>query len=416
MMGESGSFWEQVQDRNDFLQKTFDLVGKSDADYSMLSLNLDNYSALECVFGRQMTGKLVCAVSTAISSYIGRSGFWTSIGNERFYACLLAEKVIPGKLSGLISNNMMMLKVKSFLCYHMGYAKIGNHREGIFLAMNQADVARKQMQNHFSANAVFFSTAMTENLILEQQLLAGIKEALIKKEFTAFFQPIYDTQKKVCAMEALGRWRRNNIFVMPDTFVPIMEKYGLIQKLDFLVLEKALFFLQTALQKHKKAVPVSVNISRNYLSDRSLAERICQTVDRYGISHHLIKFEITETAAGNDYSDIVKLVMQLQQKEFAVILDDCGSGYATPAAVIDTHFDMVKIDRAFAQSIISDRYSSIMLRHMLAAFRETGIPTIVEGVENAEICECLCAMECQYMQGFYFSMPLAQEDAEQLLN
>ena len=100
-------------------------------------------------------------------------------------------------------------------------------------------------------------------------------------------------------MEALGRWKKNNIFVMPDTFVPIMEKYGMIQKLDFQILEKALFFLQTALQKHKRVVPVSVNISRYYLSNRSLADQICQMVDRFGISHHLIKLEITETVEGD---------------------------------------------------------------------------------------------------------------------
>ncbi|MBP7349524.1 MAG: EAL domain-containing protein [Butyrivibrio sp.] len=415
MMGESGSFWEQKQDRKEFLQKTSDLVGGSDADYSMLSLNLDNYSALECVFGRQIIGKLVCAVSTAISGYIGGNGFWTSIGNERFYACLLSEKVLPEKLSGLISINMMMLKVRSFLCYHMGYARIENHCESVFLAMNQADEARKQVQNHFSANAGYFNTAMTENMILEQQLLADIKEALVKKNFTAFFQPIYDTQKRLCAMEALGRWKKNDTVVMPDTFVPIMEKYGMIQKLDFQILEKALFFLQTALQKNKKAVPVSVNISRYYLSDRSLADQICQTVDRFGISHHLIKLEITETAAGNDSQNISKLLMQLKKMEFAVILDDCGSGYATPEAIMDAQYDMVKIDRAFAQNMVSDRHSNILLRHMLAAFHEMGIPTIVEGVENAAVCEQLCAMECQYMQGFYFSRPLVQSDAEQLL-
>lgn len=252
MMGESGSFWEQKQDRKEFLQKTSDLVGGSDADYSMLSLNLDNYSALECVFGRQIIGKLVCAVSTAISGYIGGNGFWTSIGNERFYACLLSEKVLPEKLSGLISINMMMLKVRSFLCYHMGYARIENHCESVFLAMNQADEARKQVQNHFSANAGYFNTAMTENMILEQQLLADIKEALVKKNFTAFFQPIYDTQKRLCAMEALGRWKKNDTVVMPDTFVPIMEKYGMIQKLDFQILEKHFSFCRQHCKKIKR--------------------------------------------------------------------------------------------------------------------------------------------------------------------
>lgn len=107
--------------------------------------------------------------------------------------------------------------------------------------------------------------------------------------------------------------------------------------------------------------------------------------------------------------------MQLKKMEFAVILDDCGSGYATPEAIMDAQYDMVKIDRAFAQNMVSDRHSNILLRHMLAAFHEMGIPTIVEGVENAAVCEQLCAMECQYMQGFYFSRPLVQSDAEQLL-
>ena len=128
--------------------------------------------------------------------------------------------------------------------------------------------------------------------ILEERLKKGIKN----NEFVIYLQPKFYTKTgKLAGAEALIRWKQENELVMPNTFIPLFEKYELITILDTYVLESIFSQLSIWQKKGYKLINISVNESRQHLYNEHHIDDLIHLINEYNVSSNYIELEMTET-------------------------------------------------------------------------------------------------------------------------
>jgi EAL domain-containing protein (putative c-di-GMP-specific phosphodiesterase class I) len=161
--------------------------------------------------------------------------------------------------------------------------------------------------------------------------------------------------------------------------------------------------------------PVSVNLSRKRLYDPDIIEHLTGIVDRYGVSHELIDFELTESAAYDDKEHMIRVLESLREQGFKISMDDFGTGYSSLSLLTEMPLGTLKIDKSFVDKLGTgnDREQDlIVIRHIITLARELGFKCLAEGAERKEQVDVLRALGCNVIQGYYYSKPVPVEEFE----
>lgn len=197
-------------------------------------------------------------------------------------------------------------------------------------------------------------------------------------------------------------------------FIPICEVNGLIKEIDELLLEDVCQKLRIWINKNKKVVPVSINLSRNYLDTMDCVDRLEKIINKYDIPKELIEFEITESALSRNEEKLKEIIDSLQDRGFKVLLDDFGVGYSSIKTISDIHFDTLKIDKSFVDEIGNERWENI-IKYTIYLAKKLNMNLIAEGIETEEQYHFLLNCNCEVFQGYYFSKPMNSNDFSKLL-
>ena len=201
-------------------------------------------------------------------------------------------------------------------------------------------------------------------------------------------------------------------FISPGKFIPIFEENGFITQLDDYMISHVAKLQAEWKIRGKKAVPVSVNVSRAHFAQEGLAEHICQLVDAYGSPHELIELEVTESAFFDDKDVLVETVKQLKDYGFRVSMDDFGAGYSSLNSLKDIPLDVLKLDGEFFRGEDDDGRGAIVVREAIQLARSLNMRVVAEGVEKKEQVDFLAGQGCDMIQGFYFAKPMPVKEFE----
>ena len=255
---------------------------------------------------------------------------------------------------------------------------------------------------------------MYEAKRLEQDL----KKSINRQAFEVYFQPKLDINaNKVCGAEALVRWKRENKpMVGPDVFIPILEKNGLIRKLDFFVLSEVCKNMNYWQKHQMQVVPIAINVSRAYILDKYFIKKWLQVLEDYEVEPKYIELEITESMSLKDTKELIKVVNVLKQKGFSVAMDDFGTGYSSLNFLKDLPIDVIKLDKGFLEGSNLSSKSKTVIACIIEMLHQMNIKVVAEGVETREQMEFLKQLKCDMIQGYYFARPMHAEEYEKYLN
>lgn len=243
-------------------------------------------------------------------------------------------------------------------------------------------------------------------------LLREIREAYKTKSVKAYFQPIHNavTGKMICA-EALSRWEKaDGTLGMPGDYIPVLEESDAICEHDWYMLEEVCTVLKEQKEAGIPCVKVSVNFSRKHMLDKEFVNRLCETVDKYGINHKMIQVEITETAlCDSSPEEVDRFIGAIRERGFTVAMDDFGSGMSSLSMVKDVTMDTLKVDRSLLSKNCEDEKERIVLESILEFARRLKLITIVEGVETKEQLGFLRTCGCKMIQGHLFAKAMPKE-------
>lgn len=290
--------------------------------------------------------------------------------------------------------------------YSMGITIIDNINLPIDVFYDRAVIACKQNNSNANLKYNFFNIEYLENIKIEDDISAKFEDAIKNKEFKVFLQPKYNlNSEKVCGAEALIRWVRNNEFISPGLFIPVLEKKGLISKLDYYVCREICNIIKEWKENNKYLVPISINISKVDLYDKNFFNKIIKLLDENEISHDLIHFEFTESIYFLDKEVLANIIEFLHKEGFIVLMDDFGSGYSSLNMLKDYKLDAIKVDMEFLASNDDNRSFSI-LSSVIKMLKGLNYHIIVEGVETFDQMNLLRSLGVEEVQGYYFNRPL----------
>lgn len=279
---------------------------------------------------------------------------------------------------------------------------------------DNAAIARQQIHGNALNNIGWFNGKMRSDLGRMQSIEDDMHKALVNNEFVMFLQPKHSISTgRIIGAEALARWKHpKKGMISPADFIPVFEKNGFILKLDQFIWESACKEIRRLLDEGREAVPISVNISREYIHSFDCAEYILGLVKKYDIPIKLLELEITETA---DNVGIEDVVTGMKKAGFTMLMDDFGSGYSSLNMLKTTPFDVLKIDRGFLSEFMDSDRGRKIIEHTISMSQDIGLDIIAEGVETKEQAQFLEKCGCDAAQGFYYSKPVCVDEFEERL-
>lgn len=278
---------------------------------------------------------------------------------------------------------------------------------------DRATIALASVKGNYAKRIAYYQDEMQLRMEEEHKLLLEFQAALENEEFTFYIQPKCNILTgKIIGAEALIRWIHPEKGIIPPMeFIPILEKNGLIGKLDYYIWEEVFKSIKAWIDSGNQAIPISLNLSRIDIFTLDVVTCFKELIQKYPIDQNLIEIEITESAYVEEYEKVKTIIKELREAGFMVSMDDFGSGYSSLNMLKDVNVDILKIDINFLEmnEQTSDKGIGI-LEAIVNMAKLMGLRIIAEGVEDKEQVELLLDIGCLYAQGYYFyrPMPLVQ--------
>ncbi|MGN0622276.1 MAG: putative bifunctional diguanylate cyclase/phosphodiesterase [Porcipelethomonas sp.] len=279
---------------------------------------------------------------------------------------------------------------------------------------DNATLARHSIKGNALKNISFYEEKMIDVLNHKHTIEYDMHKAVENNEFAMFLQPKYSISTgKIIGAEALSRWiHPEKGLIPPCDYIPVFEKNGFIIRLDEIMWENACKKIRSWLDSGKTPVPISVNVSREYLCDDKIVNILMNIIEKYNIPINLLELEITESL---DIKGVDGIINQFKENGFTMLMDDFGSGYSSLNMLKTTPFDVLKIDRGFLSEFMESERGRKIISHTISMSNDIGIDIIAEGVETSEQAVFLNKCGCDMAQGFYYSRPVPHEEFDKLL-
>ena len=272
----------------------------------------------------------------------------------------------------------------------------------------RADAAMYASKRAGGSNHCFYSTAMDADAEAQFTLLRDLRKAVASKEFELFYQPKIDSQSgKVTAVEALLRWKHPTRGVLlPNVFIPIAERFGLIGQLGNWVIEDACRQSRAWRDKGLR-MRVAINLSAHQMRQDDIVERITGALQQYKIHPSLLTCEITESAAMEDTKTTQATFRRLGELGTHLSIDDFGTGYSSLAYLRKLPAEELKIDRSFIMDLEHSADARAVVDAVIKLAHALGLKVVAEGVENQRQQAILAEMQCDELQGYLFAKPMS---------
>lgn len=234
--------------------------------------------------------------------------------------------------------------------------------------------------------------------------------------FEAYFQPIYDLQRKeiICA-ETLLRFRTPlGEMISPVEFIPMLEESGLMIPVGKWVLQRAMEACYE-LQQKKKDFRVTVNLSYVQVLKSNVLTEILRGVEEHRLRPGSLIMELTESGFIESNENFINFCQGLKENGVALALDDFGTGYSNFHYINEISPNIIKIDRGFTLKALKDGYDRNLLRHMIDMIHDVNLQICIEGVETQEDLDSMCELGPDYIQGYFFGKPGPIENLLDLL-
>lgn len=255
---------------------------------------------------------------------------------------------------------------------------------------------------------------LLERLSIENDMRKGIERG----EFMLFYQPKVGTRSgKVVGMEALIRWNHpEKGFIPPGKFIPVAEDTGLIMPLGEWVLTEACRQLKLWEAKGLRPVPISVNISSRQFQKKDLTVRIRDIIAEFQINPALLELELTESCIMEMPELSNHTMYQLKKSGLSIALDDFGTGYSSLSYLQSFPLDVLKIDQSFVKDVTINPGNAAIVTTIITLAHNLGMRVICEGVETKKQLEFLKDLECDEIQGYFYSPPVPPDHFEKWLD
>jgi diguanylate cyclase (GGDEF)-like protein/PAS domain S-box-containing protein len=414
-----------LQDR---LAQAIAYANRSGHHLWVLLIDLDRFKFVNDSLGHKAGDILLKTVAQRLSGSVRESDTVARLSGDEFVAILSesAEAPLTPDVVQRVMNAVaqpIMLEGKEFLVTcSIGVAaydgSVGDEAQHL---IEHADIAmyaaKKQGRNGFR----FYLPCMNEEALERLRIENALRKALERSEFMLHYQPQVDLgDGAITGVEALLRWQHPEMGVVaPDRFIGLAEETGLIVPIGMWALRSACAqgkaWNDWRAAHGQAPLRMAVNLSARQFTQPDLVAQVALVLDETGLPPACLELELTESVFMNDVTQAVGLLHDLKALGVTLSIDDFGTGYSSLSYLRSFPIDVLKIDRSFVNDIATDEDDEAIVVSIIALAHNLKLRVVAEGVESREQLEYLRRHDCDQIQGYYFSRPVAPLQFEQML-
>lgn len=405
---------KNVNRQNRFRNNVYGLLCSSDRKIGFIQFDVRRFKIINDLYGEKFGDEVLFYIKDKLRELCNDRQFFLNLRSDVFMVVTEYDddKELMGFIRKIEAASASFKNVKLQLAF--GVYSVDDKDMEIRQMEDRAAMARTAAKENVVSNVVFYEEQFKELLYTRKFIEENMHTAVEEKQFKMYLQPKYSiSQNRIVGAEALVRWiHPERGMIYPNVFIPVIEENGFIKMVDYYIWEEASRFIKRCTDIGIEDCPVSVNVSRHHLRDTEFVHVLMDDIKINQIDKKLLELEITETA--ND-EQIGQAAMRLKLDGFTLLMDDFGSGYSSLNVLLETPFDVIKLDKKFMDNMMASDKGKLILEHMVSMARELGLGLLAEGVETKEQVDLLEKIGCDNVQGYYFARPMPQEEFFELL-
>ncbi len=387
-----------------------------DRELLMICTDIKDFKIINDFFGTHIGDLVLINSAKLLREKIKDAAVYGRLGNDIFGLLMPKEKFDEKTFVTETQSNLSSYMDKSELfplINYIGIYEINDSSLPVSIMCDRARMAISMIKGDYHKKVAYYDNVLRDNILHEQELIGELNTAIVEKQLQMYLQPQMEADGTVLGAEALIRWiHPQKGFILPNDFIPIFEKNGLISDVDMYIWKCACELLRKWKKEGRTDLYISINISPRDFYFLNIYQTFLDLINEYDIDPKNLKLEITETAIVMDLNRQLELISRLRQTGFIVEMDDFGSGYSSLNMLKDIHVDVLKIDMAFLKKAKDEERSKKILQMVISLSKQLGMPVITEGVENAEQVAFLSEMGCEVFQGYFFAKPMSVAEFE----
>lgn len=405
------------------IEKAIARAKRGAAAYEVLLIDLDRFKLVNDLHGHAAGDSVLCEVAERIKAIVRKGDTFARVGGDEF---AIISECGPGTGSSPdaaihLANRVIAAVQEPFAIGNftveigatIGIAQCPADGTDAETLLHAADMAMYRSKREGRGAFRFFERTMDIELRARAALEKDLRDAVATGAIEPHYQPLIElSSDRILGFEVLARWHHpQHGSILPDVFIPLAEELGLISDLTFAL-------LRTACREARgwpADVFISVNLSPLQLKDRLLPVKVLAILSETGFPAGRLEVEITENALVSDLDAAKAILASFQNVGIKVALDDFGTGYSSMYHLRELRFDKIKVDRSFIQSMRNNPESARVVGAILGLTRSLGLPTIAEGIEDAEMARRLAESGCEMGQGFHYGKATRAAEAIALI-
>lgn len=388
-------------------------------DLSVLYFNIKNFKAINELYGIEFGDKILRFIHQDMENSPLNPLICSRLEADHFVCLAKRENIDYGRLTGKCRKNVVEIENKRIsVRLRCGIYHIDDFDMSASRIIDRAKLAKTYIVDEFVKPYAIFDKSMRIDYVGKAEFAAEFADAIENREFKVYYQPVMEAATgRIVSAEALVRWQHPvKGFVSPGVFLPTLEKDGHISELDWYVTSNVFRMMKERIQEKKSVVPVSVNLSWMDFYDEQRMEKTLGRFRDNELPKGLVRFEITETSYASLQENRRSVLDEMRSLGIKILLDDFGSGYSSFGMLKDYDFDILKLDMSFIRQIDNNEKVRSIIKSIIDMCHQLGIRVVAEGAETQEHVDFLWKKNCDYIQGYYYSKPLPEEEFLALLD
>ena len=399
------------------LEKLVEISKRGRYEFALLYFDIDDFKRVNDIYGHDGGDQLLMELAARLSQHLRNEDVLARMGGDEF--ALIVGGVNSEQDVLVIANSILSAVNEPFFIRgaevqsgtSIGITMSNTDQKEPELLLQHADLAMYEAKGIGKNTYQFYTKELNEAARERQEIESALRIAVKNNKLSLHYQPKVDFQaKKLIGYEALVRWVDDELgFVSPAKFIPIAEQSSLIQHVGDWVMREACTFAASLAEP----VPVSINLSARQFESGRFVNDLKQTMADCHVAPQNIEMEITESHLMSDVEDAIRQLHAIKQLGVNISIDDFGTGYSSLAYLKRFPVDTLKIDRSFIKDIPEDINDVEITGAIIAMAQKLGLEVIAEGAETQAQVDFLANNGCHYVQGYFFSKPLPENEARE---
>lgn len=389
---------------------------------AILFVDLDRFKVINDTLGHAAGDELLRMAAHRLRACVREVDTVARLGGDEF-AVVLGDlsgredaAVVARKILQVMGRPFTLAEQEVFVTASVGIAMYGEEDNFESDVMERADIAMYHAKRTGRNTFHFYSAHMN---VLSQQRLAmetDLRRALEREEFVLHYQPQVDPATQgLIGVEALIRWNHpERGLIAPSEFISLLEDTGLIVPVGEWVIRTACRQAMTWRNEGKQPLRMAVNLSARQLKEADLIERVADILAETGLPPELLEIELTESIVMDNATEAAAALTRLKALGVRIALDDFGTGASSLAYLKNFPIDTLKLSSAIIVEVDTQMDAAIA-GAVIAMARNMNLTSVAEGVETARQLDFLKREQCDSIQGYFISRPMAPEAMTELL-